>query len=158
MAIDNTRYMQEVEKAISLVRAAIGDLKPLMFDRGFEVDGFLHNSAKFPDQYAYYASGKVFFKRVIAEIEKALSFLDDLSEPILTGCDLQSQRAFDEVSLRQRKLFETMLVTMMLSRDAIYAPIGVGSFAAPRPGLYYLHYHLSQEHSYLNYRNNFCSL
>lgn len=153
MSIDQIRYLREVRQATKLLRAAISDLTPPLLEQGFVVPGFLMDPARFPHQYSLYGSGKIFFERVFAEIEKSLSFLDTLSKKTISSDGAQTQRVFDEVSLRQRKLFETMLATTILSRDAIYGPIGGGSTAAPNPALYYLHYHLSQERDYLQYRN-----
>ncbi len=141
MPLDYVRYLQELNTAGALVKASMIDLRvPLLGDQGgFNVPFFLIDEERYPPQYPQYASGKVFFERVLDEVEKALALLESLTEEILNGSDVTAQRTFDEVSLRQRKLFETMLVTVMFSRDAIYAPIGVPqSCLEPRivlPGL-----------------------
>lgn len=153
MPLDYNLYFDELIGAKNLVRAVLNDLRAPLLDQGFSVPFFLLDQDRYPPQYAWYASGKVFFERVFDEAEKSLALLDQLTDVIITSADINSQRVFDEVSLRQRKLFEMMLAISMLSRSEIYTPIGPAGRAEPRPGLYFLDYHISQEREYLQLRN-----
>lgn len=153
MPVDYKLYLDELIRAKNLVRAVLDDLRTPLLEQGFQVPFFLLDQDRYPPQYACYASGKVFFERVFDESEKSLSLLDQLTGAIITSADINSQRVFDELSLRQRKLFEMMLAITMLSRPDIYIPIGPAGQAESRPGLYFLDYHISQEREYLQLRN-----
>lgn len=153
MPLDYQLYFEELSRAKNLVRAVLSDLRPPLLEQGFIVPPFLDNENRYPPQYAQYASGGVFFERVFDEVGKSLSLMDQMSAAIITSADIVSQRSFDEVSLRQRKLFEMMLVVSMFSRPAIYAPLGTVGHQERRPGLYFLDYHISQEREYLQLRN-----
>lgn len=121
--------------------------KPLLRD-GFQIQFWLALSQQ---QFKPYASGKLFFQRVWNEVSSALSIVDTLTEDLVAGSSPLSQRLFDEVSLRQRKLFETFGLMAMLSRDEIYKPVRTGEDA--KPDLYFLHFHLAKEIKQLKYRN-----
>jgi len=131
--------MPEIRSAVKLARRALAELKRPLVEIGFAIPGFVSGDPI----NAQYASGKLFFRRVWDEFEKSLAIVE-VDEKIIRDTNRASQVAFDEVSLRQRKLFEALCAIIMLSRPAIYAR---------DPGLYFLHYHLTHDIEYLRLRN-----
>lgn len=151
MSLDNAAYLYELAHARRLVRDAMSALREQLVETGFN-DAHRIWDPDYPFQFSTYATGCVFFGRVWDELTKGLAALEELTEETLYGTSVSAQRTFDEVSLRQRKLFETFCLIAMLSRDPIYAPLNNGADPA-KPGLYYLHFHLFEEREHLRLRN-----
>lgn len=154
MAIDYGRYLNEIRIAKDSCHKALAELKNRLENKSLPlVDGITKEMSE-------YASGKLFFRRLHRELELALDLLN-LQERELTAVDLKSQRLYDEVSLRQRKLFEVLCATILLSRPILFQslsrtdPASATSVPQPTPtSLYFLHYHFCHDYAYWRLRDD----
>lgn len=150
MGIDLVSYKQEIDVAVTLVKSAMRDLEEQLVNNGFNPSSQINFLAQ-PQQFSEYASGITFFRRLWDELEKVITCIEKIEFFSLNKSELQFQRTFDEISLRQRKLYEAFCLVIMFSDRQIFANNRISSVS--EPGLYFLDFHVFQELDYLRKKN-----
>lgn len=131
MAINYGKWLDCVQEAVHLSEDALNEIEPRLLE-GLTPSRFSEEGEE------RYGSGILFFDRAMLELHTALSIVGLVNEGAIKGNDIASQRLLDELLSKQRKLFESLLVVIMLSRDVIW----VGGTAQD----YFLHLHLVHDH------------
>jgi hypothetical protein len=137
LAINYTKWLKHLKHAVEEVDAAIHEAES-DFEHGLVLKTFPRR-----DGEGQYSTGQLFFERIISELRTTIGILKSIDESAVKGTDLRSQILFDDLLKRQRKLFESLLVAIMLNRDAIWKDNKAQD--------YLLHLHLV--HDYEHYRH-----
>ncbi|HEY9758290.1 MAG TPA: hypothetical protein V6C97_24200 [Oculatellaceae cyanobacterium] len=163
MAINYPKFLAEIDQTVKLVRRAIDEMQKRLVDDGFNLSNLPGNFKpltigpftlssgsgllQLPHGWMYfdYMQGTLFFRRLLDELNKALDVLGAVDKDQATQTNRESQMTYDQLALRQRKLFEALTLIIMFAEPAIYS-----SNLHP---LYFLHYHLRQDKERLSKRN-----
>ncbi len=143
MAIDYSRFLPEVSDASDLVRGTMNEIEKHLVTTGFGLTvpeaaskEFLH-----PD----YMKGRFYFQRIWSELLKSLDVVQKLDANLAKGTSINTQIIYDEISLRQRKLFEALVTIIMFARPVLYAN--------KMHRFYFLNFHLNQDKERFTKRN-----
>jgi len=143
MAIDYSKFLPEITGASKLVREAMNEIEKHLITKGFDLT--VPEAANKEILYSDYMTGTFYFKRIWSELLKSLDVVEKLDENLAKDTSVNSQIIYDEISLRQRKLFEALTIIIMFARPALYAN--------KMHRFYFLNYHLHQDKERFNKRN-----
>lgn len=127
MAINYALWTPRLASAIIEIDAAADELVTA-FSNGLSLPFFP------ADNEGGYGTGQLLFGRIIREIAVASAALQRVDQAIVQGNGPASEILFDDLLKQQRKLFEALLLAIMLTRDKIW-----DDNKAP---YYFLHVHL----------------
>lgn len=133
MPFDAQAFVDELRRNLVFVENCLPQFEESLANRGFEVPLGLVEINEF--ELFDYANGQLLARRVLAELRKSLAMLQTLTAQSFALATATDQRVYDEIALRQRKLFEIIGVLVGFTQPEIVA--------APAP--YLLHYHLQCE-------------